>query len=265
MRIREAKREFMEVFIMTKNYANEKRWVLFGCNVFFFIAVFLPFFEVELIITSVSMSAWNVLSGGFRVLMTFVSAGVGTAAGLCALMLLAVPVVHCLKLLGVFGARVRDSAGFSLILSFAELLAMICLPLTYLFADLDDAEMSDILNAMSVVFYVWLVVAIVAIVLSVMLEPAPVIVAYPYTYSGVEVCKTCGAQIASGSEFCWNCGTRVVRVSAATGVYCQHCGTYNSGEAQFCTGCGQRMPRADQGSDAATADSETAGCETVEQ
>ena len=105
----------------------------------------------------------------------------------------------------------------------------------------------------------------VAIVLSVMLEPAPVIVAYPYTYSGVEVCKTCGAQIASGSEFCWNCGTRVVRVSAATGVYCQHCGTYNSGEAQFCTGCGQRMPRADQGSDVVTAGSESAGSETIEQ
>lgn len=227
---------------MTKNYANEKRWVLFGCNVFFFVAVFLPFFEVDLIIASASMSVWNVLSGGFRVLMTFVNAGVGTAAGLCALMLLLVPVVHCLKLLGVFGERVRDSVGFSVILSFMEFIAMVCLPLTYLFADLDDAEMSDILNAMSVMFYVWLVVAVVAIVLSVMPEPAPVAVGYPYAYGGAELCKTCSAQIVPGSEFCWHCGTRIERASVPAGVFCQSCGTHNTADAKFCVGCGKPLP-----------------------
>ncbi|MBR7020271.1 MAG: zinc ribbon domain-containing protein [Lachnospiraceae bacterium] len=228
---------------MMNTYANEKRWTLFGCNVFFFIAVFLPLFEIDLLITSASMSTWNVISGGFRVLMTFVNAGVGTLAGLLAVLLLVIPIVHCLKLIGVFGERFRDSADVSTILSFAEIIALLGLPLVLLFSDIDDVELSDILNVISVVFYIWLVVAIVAVVLSIRLEPLPVDQVVAFRYNTTETCPACGAQTAQGSVFCWNCGTRVEHKPVFTGVFCQSCGTQNSDDAVFCSSCGERIMR----------------------
>lgn len=111
---------------------NAKRWGLIILNIVFFFGVFQPLFEV-----TNEVSAWNLrryLANGISRMDQAEAALISILITLFLLVLIADPIVHLLKLLGVFGEAKRNSRSLGMMLSLLELIALIVVPSTVVLA-----------------------------------------------------------------------------------------------------------------------------------
>lgn len=217
-----------------------RRLVLFGLNVFFLIALFMPFFSVDMLITTVSVSVWDTMTG--KHFAEFILDDMGWTiwlVRLAQLMLVGIPVVYGLKILGVFGPKMKDSKAWGVILSLGELIALLGLPLIIFLngTSLEDLNVSEALEEMSTWFFIWIVLVVVSIVLTVWRDgPGKVL---PEQRPSLQTkCPFCGKAVdRKTSRFCGYCGKDLSLVPV-NGWICPSCGTLGKENDTYCSHCG---------------------------
>lgn len=189
--------------------ADLKRYVLIGLCVCSLILVFLPLFEVDVLFADYSISTWNIIrqAAGEDADLE----GADWMAVICAVLLIVIPLVHLLKLCGVFGKPAKSSRFASILLSVGQFLAILGFAYFLVFYenDFEEFELNLLTSLLTPWFYIWLVLIVVMMVFSFMLDsydagkcdvnPAPVQTAL--------FCSACGRRLTSSDAFCPGCGT----------------------------------------------------------
>lgn len=183
------------------------RWGLIVLSIFSLIAVFLPLLELDAWLFDYSISTWNIITQAFGEDAEL--EGKLLLAVICGVLLIIISVIHILKLLGILGERIRDSREISLILSLAQLLALVgFVGLIIGEGDMDDFELNVLFSLLTPWLYIWFIATIVMVLLSLKLQGNVSVYAPANVMFQPETafCTKCGRALTSKDVFCPGCG-----------------------------------------------------------
>lgn len=205
-------REIMRTRFDSK--ANSRRWLLLLVNGLMAIGMFL-------VVCGYKYESRNVFGFWVRIpdyefyydLKNFPSTN-RVCVGIAIAVLTMIPVVHVLKLMGVMGESIRNSAVVSSLLSVLELLGAFTVPtaylMTYRVSDMKNASLVSAIKPITVWAYVLAALAIAALVLSICLKPTEQIVGDDLEdmEQGASVwsCPSCGNVNFPQFTQCRDCG-----------------------------------------------------------
>ncbi len=226
--------------------ANIRRWILILLNIVFFIGVFLPLFSIKSVDVTALSIRQQLRTGYFSFKGDVVAWGLG--ATVCFLLLILCPVFHLLKLLGLLGEARRNSRGWSLLFSIFELigvlgLLIICFKICV--SLLGSKAGIGLLLLLSTWSYIWLVLTIIAIVLSNHLGyTPPVFRSLSGNSKGDIICEECGRRNPGDANYCLGCGNPLAQEEEEiTPWYCPKCGEKNESYSTRCEVCKARKPK----------------------
>ena len=226
--------------------SNTRRWQLLLLNVFFVFGTLLPVYDFG----TGSANTWELRRGLLRQ-ATSLQKDYGEmfsfAMTICGMLLVILPIVHVLKLVGVLGEKLRNSRLVSWILSLGEFICTLCvplIPLAYSFGSTGNIVTASVANYFSPWLYVWVLLTVYAIVISMCLKPtAPIFKGLIANEKDV-ICKECGYKNPFGSDYCIGCGKPLLsEQKRKTEWFCPSCGTKNSANEHSCTVCGKTRPK----------------------
>lgn len=189
--------------------ADFNRYVLIGLCVCSLILVFLPLFEVDVLFADYSVSTWNIIrqAAGEDADLE----GADWMAVICAVLLIVIPLVHLLKLCGIFGKPVKSSRFVSILLSVGQFLAILGFAYFLVFYenDFEEFELNLLTSLLTPWFYIWLVLIVVMMVFSFTLDSydAGKCDVNPAPKQTALFCSACGRRLTSSDAFCPGCGT----------------------------------------------------------
>lgn len=100
----------------------------------------------------------------------------------------------------------------------------------------------DIINTWT---YIWLVLTIIALVLSERLLPTdPIFAGLTQREKKSLICNLCGRRNPLDANFCMGCSNPLSRPKEnSEDWFCVKCGTKNSGDNEYCKACGVKRPK----------------------
>ncbi|MBP5491003.1 MAG: zinc ribbon domain-containing protein [Lachnospiraceae bacterium] len=234
----------------TYERANIRRWMLLLLNCFFFVGTFFTMFNWGQRDVNV-WKFWKFISE-LQVRKTVALSDVAVKIGLriSVVFLVVFPILHVLKLLGLFGESRRNKAALSWLFSALELLGAIGVPTLYVYAALGGRSnltpelVKELFETIATWAYVWIILIIIAMVLSIRLMPTPPVFKSltSIKYKDI-VCSDCGRKNPHDANFCLGCGKRFTENTIPSKWFCPICGAKNTATVSRCTSCGAYRPK----------------------